>query len=227
MSRRFDRQYAGQGLVAERPFGILFDAGGAPTSAAVGYAKGAIWIDRTNALVYTNIGTATSATWALVQYTTDAVALTATAAELNRVATLSTRNINVTAATLAVTVAAHDSKTINLNKVDGIAVTLPAATGSGARYRFVVGATVTSNTHTITATGAHMFGRMYTVTDTTAGTLFTTTSVGAQGSTVITLDGTTRGGIKGDIIEIEDVATSILIVRLFLSSNGTEATPFS
>src|SRR5688572_1074508 len=67
----------------------------------------------------------------------------ATAAELNRAADLSTRVVDATAATLALTEASHEGKVVTLNRAAGIAVTLPAATGSGGKYKLVVGTTFT------------------------------------------------------------------------------------
>jgi hypothetical protein len=41
------------------------------------------------------------------------------------------------------------------------------------------------------------------------------------------MDGSTKGGIKGDIIELEDIAADTWSVRVMGSATGTEATPFS
>jgi hypothetical protein len=43
----------------------------------------------------------------------------------------------------------------------------------------------------------------------------------------ITMDGSTRGGFAGDVVELEDVATNVWAVRMFGHATGTEATPFS
>ena len=122
-------------------------------------------------------------------------------------------------ATLAVTAALHDGATITMPAA--FAATLPAATGSGAKYRFVQ--TVAATAVTITATGAHMFGVAWLLSDNSAAVL----GYVAAGSTVVTFDGSTKGGLKGAIVEIEDVATNILIVRVMSAATGTEATPFS
>lgn len=154
--------------------------------------------------------------------------LVATAAEINRVAKPSTRVIAAGAATLTVTQALHDGKTILLDQATGVAVTLPAMTGSGSRYRFVCSVATSGGSQVITATGAHLFGGIVLNTDTTVTSLFTAVAAAnPSGSTVITLNGSTTGGRKGDWVEIEDVATSIGIVRGMLNGSGTEATPFS
>ena len=136
------------------------------------------------------------------------------------------RIVALAAATLTITRDLHDLKTIVVNRAAGSTITLPAASGSGARYRFFVLTTITSNGLIIKVANA---------SDTMVG-------VGMQaadgGSTVnffeasgtddtITLNGTTTGGIKGDMVEIDDIATNIFYVRITGSATGTEATPFS
>ena len=53
--------------------------------------------------------------------------------------------VNATAATLTVTKDLHSGQTVTLNRAGGVAVTLPAATGTGCVYRFVVGTTFTTD----------------------------------------------------------------------------------
>lgn len=148
--------------------------------------------------------------------------LLATTAEINRATDLSTRIVNVTAATLALTLAEHDGKTVTLNRAAGIAVTLPAAAGTGARFRLFCGTTVTSNTTTITRAGTDtLFGHIIQLADGGA----TLAAYELPGSTVLTFNGTTQGGIKGDIIELEDVASGVWMVNGVVSATGAEATP--
>jgi len=153
-------------------------------------------------------------------------AVLATAAEINRACDVSTRIVNCTAATLAVTAAAHDSKTVTLNRAAGITVTLPAASGSGVRLRFIIGTTVTSNSTTIKVANSSdvMVGVAIQAAD--AGS---TSNLWETASTddTITFNGTTTGGIKGDLVELEDIATNLWYVRIVGAATGTEATPFS
>jgi hypothetical protein len=108
----------------------------------------------------------------------------------------------------------------------GATVTLPASAGTGDRYRFHVHTTVTSNSDKIQVANS---------TDVMQGMIITCadggdTTVGwetASTSDTITLNGTTTGGVKGDYIELEDVATGFWRVTGFTSATGTEATPFS
>jgi hypothetical protein len=130
----------------------------------------------------------------------------------------------LTAAT-TLTQESHDGQMILINNTTGFAVTLPAANGTGSKYRFFIAATVSSGNHTIVTASAsdvmkgfaHLFGD-----DTSAlGGFSTITAV------TITMDGSTRGGFAGDIVELEDVATNVWSVRMFGHATGTEATPFS
>jgi len=177
-----------------------------PTDGTAGYGRGAIVKDRDGSAgsqVYINEGTITSCDFNPI-YTRESEA--------------STREV-LAGATLAVTQALHDGRTIRVPAAS--AITLPASTGSGARYRFV--GAVTATAVTITATGAHLFGNAFLISDNSAAVV----GFNAAGSTTITMAGTVNGGIKGWIVEIEDVATGILIVRMNTLASGTEETPFS
>lgn len=151
--------------------------------------------------------------------------LTATATEINRACDTSGRVVAATDSTLAISEATHDGKVINLNRAAGIAVTLPAATGSGAKYRLILGATVTSNSTTIKVTGNDtMTGNAIICNDTDNSVSGFET---AADSDTITFDGSTTGGIKGNSIELIDLATDLWFVNVTGSATGTEATPFS
>lgn len=148
-----------------------------------------------------------------------------TAAEIVRNCDASSRIVNATAATLAITEGEHEGRTMTLNRAAGIAVTLPAATGSGARYRFIIGTTVTSNSTTVKVVGNDtMVGFAHLAQDAAD----TSVLFGASGTDdTITLNGTTTGGTKGDLIELQDVAADLWHVNMVATATGTEATPFS
>lgn len=233
MSRKYKAtQYAdpvGGLMEAELPnINVMGFFQGVPTASINGYHPGAIVIDITNGNIYRNSGTVTAATWVQVNAGVDLSGLAATAAELNRTAQNSTRSVQWTAAG-AITQALHDGKTVMVNNAAGFATTLPAPTGSGARYRFVIQTTITSLSMTFASTGANIFGSVTQNTDTANGTSGFTSGVvaNAAGITTITLDGTSKGGRKGDWFEIYDDANGIYIIRGNLNASGTEATPFS
>jgi hypothetical protein len=150
------------------------------------------------------------------------VLVTATAAELNRVADAGSRIVNTTAASVTLSAAVHDSKILTVNKADGCAITLPAATGGGSSFRVFIGTTITSNTSTIkVANGSDTmvgFGTIFQDGGDTAIHF----EIGGTDDT-LTFNGSTSGGIKGDMIELVDIATNLWYVREILSGTGAEA----
>jgi hypothetical protein len=154
----------------------------------------------------------------------------ATADEVNRVADVSTRVVTLVASG-AISLAAHEGKTLLLGEVGGnalCAMTLPAATGSGAKYLFRVSVANTSS-YTITTNGADVFNGTVLAhdRDVTDGTLLH--AFQAITPTVITLNGGTTGGRIGDWIEIEDILTAVWSVRgvVAVPAGSNPATCFS
>ncbi len=132
---------------------------------------------------------------------------------------------SVTSSTLAITSANIDSyngKVIPLNRAGGITVTLPAATGSQAVLRFIVGTTFTSNGVIQVANATDVMAGSAAVGGAT-GAVFST----LPASDTITMNGSTTGGLAGSYIELIDIAAGDWIVRAALVGSGTPATPFS
>jgi len=115
---------------------------------------------------------------------------------------------------------------LKLAVASGATVTLPAASGTGDVYRFLVETTVTSNNDIIQVANATdvMTGMVFSCNDTDASVSGWET---ASTSDTITLNGSTKGGIKGDQIVLEDAASGLWRVLGHTTSTGTEATPFS
>jgi hypothetical protein len=134
-------------------------------------------------------------------------------------------SVSVTAASLTVTLASHANRVIVIDATP-CAVTLPQATGTGATYTFVIKTAATATATTIAVANA---------TDVMRGVAWaaTTTSDNAEAfiasatSDTISLNGTTKGGVVGDIFVIRDVYTGVFNVQGYTSPTGTEATPFS
>lgn len=132
--------------------------------------------------------------------------------------------VTVTAATVAVNDDAHVGQRIVLSRAAGVTATLPAATGSGNRYEFIVGVTPTSNSHKIQVTGNDvMAGVAYLGNDSAGAANFYT----ADNSDTITLNGTTTGGYIGARVTCDDIAADTWSVLVLSEASGTEATPFS
>lgn len=120
----------------------------------------------------------------------------------------------------------HAETMLNISAAAGLTLTLPASEGKGAKYRFFVRTTVTSNTVVIqvaNATDVMQGTAIFAADGGDTGVLFETAST----SDTITMNGSTRGGIIGDFIELEDVAAGFWSVRMVAQGTGTEATPFS
>lgn len=149
----------------------------------------------------------------------------ATAAEINRAADASARVVTVATTPLAITELAHDGKIIVLTKVDGQAVTLPAATGSGTKLHFIIGTKVASVGTTINTAALDnvLTGNALQLAD--GGD-----TVGAYEAAAtangIAFDGSTTGGLKGDSVELIDIAAKTWWVRILSAATGSEATPF-
>jgi hypothetical protein len=133
-------------------------------------------------------------------------------------------NSTVTAATLTVTAADYNGQTIGLSAATGITVTLPAATGTNAVYKFLVETTVTSNNNIIqVANATDVISGSLNVAGTT-GTVFGT----LPASDTITMNGSTKGGVAGSYVELTDVETGIFVITSGgLIGSGTVVTPFS
>lgn len=126
-------------------------------------------------------------------------------------------------ATYAVTAADAD-RNLLFDTLAGTKFTLPAATGSGLRFKFVLQVVPTSNQHQIATDNT---GTFYGVIEfDKAGTVTNYTSAGTNKS--IQLNGSTTGGAQiGDQFEVVDVAADKWAVTGFTQASGTLATPFS
>jgi len=135
-------------------------------------------------------------------------------------------------ATLVMTAVGHAGKTIRLDTAAGSTCTLPAATGSGRKYNFLVTTLATSNDHIIKVANVTdtMTGIIVSMDDTAAAAVAFAAVDGT--SDTITLNRTTTGSVTlGENIQIEDVAitstTNRYLVKGVISNSGTPATPFS
>lgn len=153
--------------------------------------------------------------------------LLATAAEINRATDVSTRLVTL-AVTSAITEALHEGRTVLMTGAGAARTfTMPAATGSGMRYRFVVGEVNTSGYLIKSVVGTDLMKGCIIGDD---GGGVTTPLIWAAGSTddTITLNGTTSGGVSiGDWVELEDITATAWAVRGIIQQSGSEITPFS
>jgi len=138
--------------------------------------------------------------------------------------------IHTFVSTDAVTITEHAGRTLLLGEVGGnaaLTLTLPAATGTGAVYKFIVSVTNTSNYKIQVADATDTIDgiMMYLDEDGTNVSAFPTVAA----SDTITLNGGTQGGIVGDYLELIDIATNQYHVRgvMRVAAGANPATPFS
>jgi hypothetical protein len=115
----------------------------------------------------------------------------------------------------------HHLRTLYINLAT-TTITLPKANGSGTRLLFVVGLTATSIVISRAVSADVMAGVIYSYVSGTVSAFIP----GATDNT-FTLNGTTKGGLKGDTIELVDTATNFWAIRANLQNTGSAATPFS
>lgn len=131
-------------------------------------------------------------------------------------------------ATLAVTASLHAHRTVLLSAVAGFTSTLPAATGTGDKYRFVVGTALTSATYVVKAAGSDLFKggvHMNDAGDTSpALPEFYPT---ASNTNTFTMAFSIGAGKIGDWFELEDIASATWAIRGVIQSVTDPSTPLS
>lgn len=124
----------------------------------------------------------------------------------------SNRPFAINDATISVNKHIHDNRPLLLNLSAGTAVTLPAATGSGARFLFLVQTSSNANTVTCSSGDSFVGGYMQNDTGDTAGATadFFPAAAGNNKYSPTTVGG---GGTAGDWFEVIDYATNKFLFR--------------
>lgn len=149
--------------------------------------------------------------------------------------TISGVSISGSSVTGPVPIAIGASKTVSipgvylLNTAAGSVATLPAATGSGSVYRFIVTTTASSNAHKILPASSSDFLQGIADGHVSAGTTLSFSgNVAASHSIQMPFAGTQpSGGFIGDWFEFRDIAANIWEVTGAYQSGTTSTTPFS
>ena len=132
-----------------------------------------------------------------------------------------------TGATLALTSALHALRTVYVTVTDGLAITLPAAVGTGDVYTVYLGATVATASTIKTASGTDdMLGTAILFADGGA-TVVAYAATAGDDSINLLGTGNSTGGIAGASYKFTDVGTAKWHVEIVSDAAGTEATPFS
>ena len=131
--------------------------------------------------------------------------------------------VNITAET-TLTYADHVGRIIEINDADG-AVTLPAITTDtiGATYKFFVGTTASDLDIQTDGTDKFVGNLVLAASATSQARGFAP----AASNDVISMNGTTTGGIAGSVVEVTAIATAEYLVTGTLLGSGTLATPFA
>lgn len=135
--------------------------------------------------------------------------------------------IALDAVALTLTRGKHADRTVRMDHTAAESViTLPPATGSGDKYRIVVGA-VNTNGHKVQVTGDDTIKGVLTLLDNDSNAA--TAYAGSGTDDTITLNGTTKGGQVGDWLEFEDIKADVWTVQaqLLVPAGSNVADPFS
>lgn len=137
---------------------------------------------------------------------------------------LSIKPESITTSTFVLDEWNHSGKPISLDRAAGWAGTLPAATGSGARFILFVGTTVTgASTIKVSRTADIMAG--YAIIDSNTTEMYATA---ADSDTITFAADNGSGGAKGSTIELIDIKANLW--QVIVHGNGAAvaaATPFS
>lgn len=130
--------------------------------------------------------------------------------------------VDITAET-TLTFNSHAGRLIEINDADG-AITLPTITSAeiGAVYRFFVGTTCSDCDIKTDGTDKFVGSISVGITNSTHKRF-----VPAATNDVISMNGTTTGGIANSYVEITALATAEYMVQGQLIGSGTIATPFA
>lgn len=122
----------------------------------------------------------------------------------------------------------HANRTTVLSKAAGGTVTLPAATGTGNKYRLVIGTSITSVSWVVSKTGDDTFFGGVFINDTGDTTAATADFYpAASGNNTLTLAFAAGAAKKGDYVEFEDIAADCWAVQGVLQGEVDPTNPFS
>lgn len=115
------------------------------------------------------------------------------------------------------------------DRAAGTIHTLPAACAPGTYFDFYVSVTCTSNAHKIiTGAGTElMVGQILNCDTDTSDAVAIWKSLVATSNIAVSMNGTTKGGVKGDWIRVTKLDATTSGVHGQINGNGTVATPFA
>lgn len=129
--------------------------------------------------------------------------------------------------TLTISQALHAGKILTIASSGGLAITPPAAVGSGSVYTFVVTTTIAGGNFTFDAKAGNASDLIYGISNTNKVATGLTQWGTVANTNLITWNGTTLGGVKGDFLQMVDVGLNMWLCEIVGQQSGTVATPFS
>lgn len=144
--------------------------------------------------------------------------------------TISKSVVSALGGTLTATAALHANRVVAFGKTDGTVVTLPAATGTGNKYTFVIAVTATSNANIVKVANATdvMDGSLNIQQDTDSDGTLKCWMAEVGDDTMSFAGAATSGGIVGNRIECIDYAAGFWSCTAWtISGGGAEATCFT
>lgn len=121
----------------------------------------------------------------------------------------------------------HADTVLLLSAAAGLTMTLPASSGDGTTFRFFVKTTVTSNNDIIQVANSTDVMQGSCVMATAAASDNVVAFETAATSDTITMNGSTKGGLIGDYIELQDVSLGFWQLKMVCQGTGSTVTPFS
>lgn len=149
---------------------------------------------------------------------------TASYSEVNALCDMDSR-VKLVAATPYTLGSVNDRNVIVLNRAAGLAITLPAATGSGVQFDIVVGVTFTGAC-TIKCVGNDIM-KGFAILGLDGGDTCSFFATAADTDTITFAANNSTGGIAGARITLKDILIDTWAVEVFSDAAGSEATPFS
>lgn len=121
----------------------------------------------------------------------------------------------------------HSGKLIALDTASGSVCTLPAATGSGNEYEFIVTVAASTNAHIVKVGVAadQLAGGVMLSSDNASNAILGWEP--ATNDDQISLNGSTTGGKVGDRFTLVDIKAGYWAINGRITESGAETTPFS
>jgi hypothetical protein len=137
-----------------------------------------------------------------------------------------THDIVAAGSTETLVATTNNNDIVLLDTAGSTTITLPAATGSGVKFKFIVDTAATSPNHSVKVANANdiLQGTVVMVSELAAPVNgFSTNAT----SDTIKLNSTTLGGLAGDWLEVIDYKANTWHISGVLGAVGTPVTPFS